>query len=37
MIVAVYDLFLQDVILYDYMFLYIRMSPYTNVVGRYID
>lgn len=32
MLVALYDLFLQDVILYDFMFLYIRMSPYTNVV-----
>uniref|UniRef100_A0A914CMW6 G-protein coupled receptors family 1 profile domain-containing protein n=1 Tax=Acrobeloides nanus TaxID=290746 RepID=A0A914CMW6_9BILA len=31
MIVALYDLFLQSVVLYDYMFLYIRMSPYTNV------
>uniref|UniRef100_A0A914QDB6 G-protein coupled receptors family 1 profile domain-containing protein n=1 Tax=Panagrolaimus davidi TaxID=227884 RepID=A0A914QDB6_9BILA len=31
MIVAIYDLFLQDVVLYDFMFLYIRMSPYTNV------
>uniref|UniRef100_A0A1I8ASW6 G_PROTEIN_RECEP_F1_2 domain-containing protein n=1 Tax=Steinernema glaseri TaxID=37863 RepID=A0A1I8ASW6_9BILA len=31
MAVGLYDLFLQDVILYDFMFTYIRMSPYTNV------
>uniref|UniRef100_A0AC34RLM6 G-protein coupled receptors family 1 profile domain-containing protein n=1 Tax=Panagrolaimus sp. JU765 TaxID=591449 RepID=A0AC34RLM6_9BILA len=31
MVVAVYDLFFQDVVLYDFMFLYIRMSPYTNL------
>ncbi|KAH7668084.1 hypothetical protein AAVH_43081, partial [Aphelenchoides avenae] len=31
MLFAVYDLFLQDAILYDFMFLYVRMSPYTNV------
>ncbi|KAI1718501.1 7 transmembrane receptor (rhodopsin family) domain-containing protein [Ditylenchus destructor] len=31
MLVAFYDLFLQDVILYDFMWMYIRMSPYTNV------
>lgn len=31
MAVAIYDLFLQDVILYDYMFKYIRMSLYTNM------
>ncbi|KAL3107189.1 hypothetical protein niasHT_004586 [Heterodera trifolii] len=30
MIVAVYDLWLQKVILNDFMFAYIRMSPYTN-------
>jgi hypothetical protein len=33
MAVAFYDLFLQDVILYDYMFKYIRMSLYTNMVN----
>ena len=33
MLVAFYDLFMQDVVLYDYMWLYIKMSPYTNVVG----
>lgn len=32
MLVAIYDLCLQDVVLYDYMFAYIRMSPYTTVV-----
>lgn len=32
-LVAFYDLFLQEVILYDFMFRYIRMSPYTNVVS----
>ncbi|CAD5211899.1 unnamed protein product [Bursaphelenchus okinawaensis] len=31
MLVAIYDLFLQDVVLYDYMFLYVRMSLYTNL------
>uniref|UniRef100_A0A7E4W2V8 G_PROTEIN_RECEP_F1_2 domain-containing protein n=1 Tax=Panagrellus redivivus TaxID=6233 RepID=A0A7E4W2V8_PANRE len=31
MLVAIYDLFLQEAVLYDYMFSYIRMSPYTNV------
>ncbi|KAF7634052.1 hypothetical protein Mgra_00006577 [Meloidogyne graminicola] len=31
MAVAIYDLWLQDVILYDYMFKYIRMSLYTNM------
>lgn len=34
MIVAVYDLFLQDVVLYDFMFQYVRMSLYTNVVSH---
>lgn len=34
MLVAVYDLCLQDDILYDYMFRYIRMSPHTNVVSE---
>ncbi|VDN53910.1 unnamed protein product [Dracunculus medinensis] len=29
--VALYDLWLQDVVLYDFMFEYIRMSPYTTV------
>lgn len=33
MLVAIYDLCLQDVLLYDFMFAYIRMSPYTNVVS----
>ncbi|VDM98384.1 unnamed protein product [Thelazia callipaeda] len=32
MLIAIYDLCLQDVLLYDFMFAYIRMSPYTNVV-----
>lgn len=31
--VALYDLFLQDVILYDFMWLVIKMSPYTTVVS----
>ncbi|MFH4981175.1 hypothetical protein AB6A40_007884 [Gnathostoma spinigerum] len=31
MAVAIYDLYLQDVVLYDFMFYYIRMSPYTTV------
>ncbi|KAK6105034.1 putative integral membrane protein [Brugia pahangi] len=31
MLIAIYDLCLQDVLLYDYIFAYIRMSPYTNV------
>uniref|UniRef100_A0A915DNG2 G protein-coupled receptor n=1 Tax=Ditylenchus dipsaci TaxID=166011 RepID=A0A915DNG2_9BILA len=31
MLVAFYDLFLQDVVLYDYMWMYIKMSPYTTV------
>lgn len=31
--VALYDLWLQDVVLYDFMFEYIRMSPYTTVVN----
>ena len=35
MLVAVYDLWLQDVVLYDYMFRYIRMSLYTNMVSRF--
>uniref|UniRef100_A0A0R3RRU7 G_PROTEIN_RECEP_F1_2 domain-containing protein n=1 Tax=Elaeophora elaphi TaxID=1147741 RepID=A0A0R3RRU7_9BILA len=33
MLVAIYDLCLQDVLLYDFIFAYIRMSPYTNVVS----
>lgn len=33
MLVAIYDLFLQDVVIYDYMFLIIRLSLYTNVVS----
>lgn len=33
MAVAFYDLCLQDVVLYDFMFTYIRMSPYTTVVS----
>jgi hypothetical protein len=32
MAVGVYDLLLQNRVLYDFMFLYIRMSPYTNAV-----
>lgn len=32
LLVAVYDLWLQDVLLYDFMFRYIRMSLYTNMV-----
>uniref|UniRef100_A0A8R1U1W7 Uncharacterized protein n=1 Tax=Onchocerca volvulus TaxID=6282 RepID=A0A8R1U1W7_ONCVO len=31
MLVAIYDLCLQNVVLYDFIFAYIRMSPYTNV------
>lgn len=31
LLVAVYDLWLQDVLLYDFMFRYIRMSLYTNM------
>ncbi|KHN87724.1 hypothetical protein Tcan_12200 [Toxocara canis] len=31
MAVAFYDLCLQNVVLYDFMFTYIRMSPYTTV------
>ncbi|KAI6196641.1 G-PROTEIN-RECEP-F1-2 domain-containing protein [Aphelenchoides besseyi] len=31
MVVAIYDLFLQSTVLFDYMFLYVTMSQYTNV------
>lgn len=34
MAIGIYDLCLQKVILYDFMFLYIQMSPYTNVVSK---
>lgn len=33
MLVAIYDLFLQDTVIYDYMFSIIRLSLYTNVVS----
>ncbi|KAI6226223.1 G-PROTEIN-RECEP-F1-2 domain-containing protein [Aphelenchoides fujianensis] len=31
MLVAVYDLFLQNTVLWDYMFSMVKMSPYSNV------
>lgn len=33
MAVAIYDLLLQSVVIYDFMFQYVRMSLYTNVVS----
>ncbi|KAI6194082.1 G-PROTEIN-RECEP-F1-2 domain-containing protein [Aphelenchoides besseyi] len=36
MVVAIYDLFLQSTVLFDYMFLYVTMSQYTNVFFFFI-
>ncbi|KAI6184447.1 G-PROTEIN-RECEP-F1-2 domain-containing protein [Aphelenchoides bicaudatus] len=37
MAVAIYDLLLQNVVIYDFMFQFVRLSLYTNVVSFKMD